>query len=146
MKGVKQREMTTQDMAAAVLIVNRESVPKAAAQVGLHERVLRNRVKQPYFKAYMDELRRKTLEDVKAKSTPAITVNITFTRDDAAAGYLEVRHDHKVSHSNKIRALDSLVALYGIAKQSVVTPPAPGAAPDPEKPSFYRSAWREPVQ
>jgi hypothetical protein len=144
-------EMDAQELAAAALLFEGEPVPRAAKKVGFTARTLLRHMEKPHFKAHMAHLRAEKAAELKALATPPpdVTVkpvNIVFTRNDAAMRYLRIADSPIAKHSEQRLAVDSLVSLFGLAKQPIVTPNPQGQEATPDKPSFYRSAWRDQVQ
>lgn len=140
MKGVKQKEMTTQDMAAALLMVNGATPPGAAVEVGLHERVLRNRMKAPYFIAYMDELRAKKSKELEAQAKAA-SRKIDFSLADAVDILAKIAREGEsgpVTVFARIKAIEVLAKLlrWGPDGASVSDGEAAHAKPD-----VYQAEW-----
>lgn len=62
---------------------------------------------------------------------------ISFSFSDAAAGYLEIRNK-STNDFCKLKAIDSLVALFGVAKGAAG---ANANSEQPERPDVYRAEW-----
>ena len=147
MKAVK-KEMSTQDMQAARLLVNGESSDAVAAQIGLKGRTLRRRAEQPHFVAYMDKLRAEDAAKIE-KEAKAAAKKIDFGLPDAIEVLAKIAQmDPKTTKGEgavQIMAIKVMATLLRWVPMDMSDKPK-GESDAPEKPSFYRSAWREPVQ
>jgi hypothetical protein len=136
-------ELTAREMEMALRLFKGESMKSIAATLGVHENTVKLRMRTPQALAYKAQLRvQKSEEQIPLHSPPVELARpvISFTRDDAAAIYLEVCRNKEVTDANKIRAADSLVELFRLKEQSVV--PVEGEA-KPAEPDVFQPTWMQ---
>jgi hypothetical protein len=137
----KMGDLTAQEMAAArIFAASTKSSDTVAAEVGMHPRTLRRRMNTPAFMAYVDSVRAENDAVLSAASKAELkkvgaAVVPRFTFGDAAERYLRIADDPKAKHADQLKAVDSLVALYGIAPSPADT------AETGARLNVYRSKW-----
>jgi hypothetical protein len=160
-----KNELNPRDMQIADFLLQRKSHKDIAVQFNCSTKAIQRRLADPKFKAYMDKHRDETVADIRREQKKAIKVAVktekleqkfaqdvaklegikqelqpvgfVFTFFEAARRYLEIADTAK-NEFCRLKAVDSLVALYAVAKGPQNVNPD---EQDPDKPNVYRSQW-----
>ena len=138
------KELTKQDILIANALLDGATFEVAAKAAGVTSKTVQRRTKEPYFAAYIEKNRPKVQQRLEAKAEEAIEKKIdkeiakipfTFSFAEAAIRYNEIYVTSKNDFC-RLKAVDSLVALFGIAKPPATTEEQADSAPD-----VYQAEW-----
>lgn len=128
------KPLTADEMKIAALIWEGQSPTEAAAAYGIARPTIYRRMKAKVWVDYMEQLRSRHGKDIQ-KQVAAARERIKFGFEEAAAGYLKILNE-STNDFCKLKAIDSLVNLFGISQEK-----APLDEDRPLGPDVYRAEW-----
>lgn len=140
MKARVDLELTTEEMAAAEMLLDRTQ-SEVAARLGMNERTLRRRTNEPAFMAYQQQLREQRAKEKQVEARK-IARKIMFTKADAVELLVKIAQcpgiESGENMAGRVKALDLLARMMGwIPKEPLPLDPQT----EVEGPDVYEAEW-----
>ena len=138
------KALSAQDLAIAEMLAANKSHTDIAREMGISTKTVQRRQDDPGIVAYIENFRAKMHSKMEAatekrlqKTADEVVKKIDFTFADAAKRYMQIA-DNSKNDFCKLKALDSLVNLFGVARQNQ---PVELGEPAPTEPDVYVAEW-----